>query len=313
MSNIFLDPNLYIFSEDEWRCGEALDRLDDLLRIMTDIDSSEEKLERSGAVLFLLPDEIYLSSLEMNPNINTPENTHYSKIFRSHILPSLMRRRANFVVGDNIDEILCDHVSVLDSVVPNSLKTFLESTTLDDTGSFIYVYHPRRISLTLESDAFLEEVCISSVSGRYFVEPSWVFPIEKKRDPVCSIIESVNINRERLLLKDAEWGECHPSGLFLHEDFVQSIADADFRELESEYKNKLIFTFLQVLCARHLTTNEHSMSPQTITYNRKKHLKWNAYVFKMGPDATDTRCSRLYYAKIKGGILFFRYEEDAHD
>ncbi len=312
MSYIFLDPNLYIFSDDEWVGGEALNRLDDLLRIMTDIASSEEQLEHVGGVSVIFPDDIYLFSLEMNPNINTPENAHYSRIFRSRILPSLMRRRANFEVGEDIDNILCDHVTVADSVVPQPLQSFLEDTTVNDAGSFIYAYHSQRISLNLGSGVFLEEICISSTSGRYFVDPTWVFPIEEKGDPASSIMEAVNIRRERLLLNDAEWQGYKPTGLFIHEDFLNSIASADFGALKAEYQDRLIFTFLQVLSARHLTTNEHSMKPQTITYDNKRHGKWNAYVFQMGPNASDTRCSRLYYAKIRGGVLFFRYEEDAH-
>lgn len=312
MSVIFFDPNLYTFTDSEWVGGEALDRLEELLRIISDISLSEDQIERSGGVSVVLPEEIYLSSLEMNPNINNPSNAHYSRIFQSQILPSLMRRRADFEIGNNIDDISSDHVSVANCVVPAPLQSFLEDTPLADARTFIYAYHPQRVSLDLGSGAFLDEVSICDISGKYFVDPTWVFPIEGKHDPTCSIMESVKVYRERLLIDDAAWDDFQPTGLYLHDDFLATLAGADFGALEAEYQNRIVFTFLQVLCARNLTTKEHSMKPQTITYNNKTHSKWNAYVFQMGPNASDTRCSRLYYAKIQGGVLFFRYEEDAH-
>lgn len=312
MSMIFLDPNTYCFSEDEWVGGDALNRLDDLLSILLELEDSEERLEASEGAFFLLPNDLLLFSFEVNPNINSPANGHYNRLFQTKILPALMRRQKELEVGETCDQLLSDHVAIADTVAKEALRSFLDSISRTEAGPLVYAYHPQRISLDLGSGCFSDEVSIPDVSGGYFANYHQLFPIEKKKNVACALNESIMILRERLSLTDATWLDHNPTGIFLHDDFVPSISGADFRGFDCEYRERIIYTILQIVVARSVTTKEHSMSPQTVQFQNTKHSKWNAYVFQMGPNATDVRCSRLYFSKIQDGMLLFRYEENAH-
>ena len=98
----------------------------------------------------------------------------------------------------------------------------------------------------------------------------------------------------------------------MHDDFLPSVARADFRDFVDEYQARVLYSILQIITTRNLTINEHSMKPQKVKFNGKSHGKWNAYVFQNGPCEHDLRCSRIYFAKVDGGILLHEYVESAH-
>ncbi|GAB5431116.1 MAG: hypothetical protein EpisKO_04860 [Epibacterium sp.] len=312
MDSIFLDPNMYCFSEQEWTGGDALSRLDALLTLLTGISNSENNLECGDAVSFILPDEILWFSYSVNPNINTPTNSHYQRLFKANIMPSLMRRKVHLDTGAECTEPLSDYLSINDSVARLPLEAFLKNCNRSDIASVSYAYHSQRVSLNLGSDCFNDEVCISNISGSYFLNPADVFPLEEKENVARALTESAMIMREQLRISDPAWMTFDPVQIELHEDFIPSITNADFNGFEDEYQNRIIYTVLQIIVSRDVSINEHSMSPQTVSYKKKSYRKWNAYVFQMGPNANDTRCSRLYFSKISNGRLLFRYEPDAH-
>ena len=312
MSLIFLDPNIYCYSAEEWVGGDALDRLDRFVTILSELSDSEENIEAGESVSFLLPDELLLFSYEVNPNIDSPENGHYHRLFRTQIMPAFTRRRGNLDFDNGCDQVLSDHISIADSVATEALQSFVDGISLTEAKSIIYAYHPQRISLDLAGGCFSDEVSISEISGRYFVNHHHLFPLAEKMDVACAITEAINVLRDRLSIEDATWLDFNLTSVLVHDDFVPSVSGADFRGLIHTYQDRLIYTILQIVAARRVTTSEHRMTAQTVTYQNATHGKWNAYVFQMGPDATDTRCSRLYFAKVNGGMLLFRYDGDAH-
>lgn len=303
---------MYCYSEEEWAGGEALYRLDGLLSMLLEVDESEKALEVKEGACFLLPDELLWFSYGVNPNIDSPKNGHYHRLFKTQIMPALTRRQSKLSFYDSCDQVLSDHVSIADSVATVALQDFLDSISRTEARSLTYAYHPQRISLNLASECFSDEVSIPEINGRYFVDHLNLFPLEEKKDPVCAITEAVTVLKERLSFRDPTWQDYNLTSVLVHEDFVQSISCADFRGLAQKYRERLVYTILQIVAAQSITTHEHSMTPQTVTYQNATHGKWNAYVFQMGPDATDVRCSRLYFAKVNGGMLLFRYDEDAH-
>lgn len=312
MSLIFLDPNIYCYSAEEWVGGDALDRLDSFVTILSELNESEENIEAGESVSFLLPDELLLFSCEVNPNIDSPKNGHYHRLFRTQIMPAFTRRRGKLSFDDGCDQVLSDHISIADSVAAEALQSFIDGISLTEAQSIIYAYHPQRISLDLAGGCFSDEASISEINGRYFVNHHHLFPLAEKKDVACAITEAINVLRDRLSIKDATWLDFTLTSVLVHDDFVPSVSGADFRGLSHTYQDRLIYTILQIIAARKVTTSEHRMTAQTLTYQNATHGKWNAYVFQMGPDATDTRCSRLYFAKVNGGMLLFRYDNDAH-
>lgn len=303
---------MYCFSAEEWAGGDALDRLDSLLSLLLDIDEAEEKLEVKKVTSFLLPDELLWFSYEVNPNIDSPKNNHYHRLFKSQIMPALTRRQGILDFDESCDHILSDYVSIANSVASAALQSFLDNISRTEARLLTYAYHPQRVSLDLASDCFSDEASISEVNGRYFVDHHNLFPIEEKKDPARSISEAIKILKDRLSSLDPTWQDYNLTSVITHEDFVPSVSGADFGGLTHKYRERIVYTILQVVAARSLTTHEHSMTSQTVTYQNATHGKWNAYVFQMGPDATDVRCSRLYFAKVNGGMLLFRYEQNAH-
>ncbi len=312
MNMIFLDPNVYCYSEREWEGGAALSRLDRLLEIIFEIDESEVRIEAEQSVKFILPDELLLEAFEMNPTINDPPNSFYNRLFTNRILPALMRRRETSELTDETGVNLADHLVPADSVANDGIRSFLGSISLIQAKSIVYAYHSQRVSLPSSTGFFYDEVPICSVPGCYFVDHHRLFPIEEKSNAERAVAESIRILRERLKKKDSTWARYNTVNVRLHDYFVPSVAKSNFRDQQFEYRERIVYSLLQIATSRSVTTRQHSMKPQKINYNSKSHGKWNAYVFQNGPTDRDTRCSRIYFAKISGGIVLFDYDEDAH-
>lgn len=312
MTMVFLDPNLYCYTEEEWAGGDALDRIEALLEMLADIDEAERALEANTGVSFLLPEEILLHSYETNPNINNPPNNHYFRLFKSRIMPGLERRKGHLKIEDSCDRTLSDHITPDSCVAPQALNTFLDAVSCSEVKHIVYAYHPQRPSLHRGSEIFADEVAISSVRGRYFVNHIYVYPLSKKKNPETALNKAISILHCRMAFKDPAWLDFRLSNVILHADFIQSVERADFRTYHAEYRERILYAIMQVASARDVTTNEHTMIGHKVRYCNQDHQKWNAYVFQMGPNSQDARCSRLYFSKINGGVLLFYYDPDAH-
>jgi hypothetical protein len=312
MSQVFLDPNTYCYTRDEWAGGAALDRLEALLDLVNEIDTAERHIEAEKRVSFILPDDLLLRLYNENPYLNDPPNPHYFRIFTNKILPALQRRKTAMLEELSGIEILSEHIDTDSCVAEDALNSFLNSISTEEASRITYAYHPHRVSIQLGSGCFEGEVPITDVNGAYFVDYNNLFPIHEKRNPAKALKEAASIFLERLSLGDSTWKSYSMAGIVIHEDFIPSLSKADFRGDADKYQTRIVYAILQILVGRPITTSEHSMKPQTISFGDAKHGKWNAYVFKSGPSPIDTRCSRIYFAKVTGGVLFFRYEEDAH-
>lgn len=309
---IFLDPNLYCYTREEWAGGDALVRLDSLLDVLVNIERSERLLETVDNVSFLLPDDLLLFSYEANPNVNDPPNSHYFRLFNSRIMPMLQRRMGALNLENACDKALSEYIGVDSCVAEQALVAFLESVSCTEVEKVVYAYHPQRTSIKKGSQVFCDEVAVDRVCGSYFADYRKVYPLASKHDPIAALNEAISILNIRLAYKDPTWLNFRLSRIFLHEDFIQSVEKADFRAFTSEYEDRILYAILQVATSRNVTVQEHTMTGQKVRYSGQDHQKWNAYVFQMGPNAQDVRCSRLYFSKIKGGVLLFNYEPDAH-
>lgn len=309
---ILLDPNTYCYTNEEWAGGDALDRLDKLLNFITEIDDSENILDAHDLVSFLLPDDVLARSFSMNPTANQPPNNFYHRMFTSQVLPALMRRRKNHEFSPPCGPALSERVYQDDCVADADFMSFLSEIDVTEAHSIIYAYHEQRVSLKIPSELFQDDVPINSVHGRFFVCHRNMFPLEEKKNTAASIHEAICVLKEKLGRFDPTWNDFQVASIFLHDDFLPSVAKSNFREFVYDYQERIIFSLLQVATSRSVTTKEHSMKPQKVMFRGQSYGKWNAYVFQNGPSDRDTRCSRLYFAKVSGGVLLFMYDEDAH-
>lgn len=311
--NIFLDPNTYCYTNEEWVDGSALDRLEHLLEFITDIEDFERQLEVEDQVSsFIIPDDILASSYSMNPLINTPSNDFYFRQFTTKILPKLMSRRVDFCDDDIVDSDYINDIRLHDCILNDEVLLFLSTTKRHTLKKFMYAYDGHRRSLQSGIKIFEDEIAIEHVRGRFVLDPCSMFPLSEKNDPKTVIYAAVCIAKERHSKFDPTWKKFKLSPILLHEYFVPSISQTDFLHFKRQYEERIIFALLQISAARIITTKEHTMKPQKIEYNNGSYGKWNAYVFQNGPNDRDTRCSRIYFAKISGGILLYNYEGDAH-
>lgn len=310
--SIFLDPNIYCYSIDEWQQGSALDRMHHLTTFLESLIIEEDRLEAKNQVELWISDILMSATYEMNPNINTPPNGFYFRQYVSKLLPTLLRRKitleAPAVGACRVSECLNIH----DCVIEEALIFALDEISTEDATKITYIFDSSRVSLTLGGGIFSAEFEINEVTGRRFLDECDLFPLSSKACPDTAIVAAAEVLKDKLLTDDATWSEHSVSKAILHENFLPSIARADFGNEERIYQRRIVYSLLQILAARNLTINEHSMNPEKIWFDRKWHGKWNAYVFRSGPSDIDSRCSRIYYAKIDGGVLLYEYNGDAH-
>jgi hypothetical protein len=136
--------------------------------------------------------------------------------------------------------------------------------------------------------------------------------LSSKVSPDIAIVAAAEVLKDKLSIEDATWREHSVCKAILHENFLPSITRADFGADERIYHSRVVYSLLQILSGRNCTINEHSMNPEKIWFDKKWHGKWNSYVFRNGPSDIDSRCSRIYYAKVDGGVLLYEYNGDAH-
>lgn len=309
---IFLDPNTFCYSPEEWEGTAAFDRMRRLISFLENLAIEEERLEVKAKVKIWLNDSIMVAAYGLNPTINTPPRPFYLRQYTSKLLPALMRRKFAPEMPQPGAIRASDVLQILDCVIEEALICALDEVSVTEISNFAFLFDSSRVSLGVAPNVFSAELDIDGENGRCFLDECDLFPLTDKSSPESAIVAAVEVLKSKLASEDPTWDDYSVSRAFLHEAFLPSVRRADWRSSEMIYYPRIIYALLQILTGRNLTINEHSMSPQRIQYAGGSHGKWNAYVFRNGPSEIDTRCSRIYYAKIDGGVLLYEYDGDAH-
>jgi hypothetical protein len=126
------------------------------------------------------------------------------------------------------------------------------------------------------------------------------------------LIAAVKCLKFHLAQDDPTWEQYTIRVPIFNERFWRTLSQADFGSHPQIYHTRILKCLLQILTGRDIDIEEHSMAPQVINLNGNRHTKWNAYVFQMGIGTEDRRCSRIYFSRT-GGTLLYEYCEDAHN
>lgn len=312
MTTVFLDPNLYVYSPEEWQALNENSRFKSLVDFLAEISDLESALDCIGEVALAICDDVLAATCYMNPVINDPPNDFYNRQYRSIVASSMRRRRVSIPRDFEIPENIAINVGIQNSVIPEEVEYFLRSVHPDVLRETMHIYHSERTSLSIGSGIFLDEVDLSSCSASVVMSHHALFPIEKKKDASAALEASIKIKKSKLARSDNTWNQYRIVKITLGNDFLNDLRRADFGNLEAAYRERIIYSLVQICARRPITTNEHTMRPQTIRYKDNDYGKWNAYVFQNGPNERDTRCSRIYFAIANGGVLLSEYNGDVH-
>ena len=179
-------------------------------------------------------------------------------------------------------------------------------------GNKVYVNFPPARSVR-EVRAFFDIVIDLSrdIKGQFPVElyfPQDVIGTDRRKNWKMAL----KYYRRRMIIEDQTWAG-HPWRSFvLTDDFFESLRRSRFLEEDPIYFERILRVMNEVICGRSVLSHTHDMHPERFTFENESYTKMNAYVFQMGPDANDRRCSRIYFCIRRGCPWFMEYNPDAH-
>ncbi len=258
-------------------------------------------------------DQIY----KLNPFLNNPvRSNYYLNIFRSLILPELLRRI------EYCPSVVCETGQPSNEVPPQArdeAKAILASFTDDlsvcalccDCSATCLVTHDD-CDKSLDHNDYFKIVITSSDEILAAGDPNAAFPWRAGQNDEARLRLALDIRLAQRKVEDASWA-AHTLGVVrVSERFWPSLRNADFGDEPSKYRDRIIDLLVQLACGRNVDTHEHRMVSERIRVDNTNFGRWNAYVFQSGASQIDRRCSRVYFAKVAGGIFLDVYDPDAH-
>jgi hypothetical protein len=311
----YIDPKLYIYTDEEWFANEFVDDFEQLLNSVVSFKGLDAALGgATGAFDVRLCDDLMGMVYSKNPSVNFPPKSFYFKQFTQAILPEILRRasicpdqtcvRTNQVglaavandPADPRDVAFAAHVDVCRSCIK-------------DTP--MYLLRGRGSSLANEAVVFSRIVRAGSNSAPVLVDPVYIAPFDDAENRQEKLNVAVKCFAAIESMSDDQWSGT-PNNLIATEQFWRSLDHADFRHLGAKYKSRILRSITQIALSIDIDINAHGMTSQTFTYNNRSLNIWNAYVFQSGADDQDRRCSRIYYGSVQGSIVLNEYDPDAH-
>lgn len=314
----YLNPTVFAYTDAEWDAFSFVGRLNDLVDFLVLCNELEEEHGRLYDLVRLrtsrsLMDFVYL----LNPFMSQPGAApHYQTLYRSRILPELLRRfdycptgpcgalaavplpapvappGASALLQSFVDE--CALCAMCGSGADATLITHADAEALPPAGFFrhsINLDHPDVVALA---------------------DPVSIFPWVECDDQDQRVTIAIEAALGQRRLTDATWNQYTASPLQIQPSFWRSLRQADFGELEMHYKQRIISCLTQLACGRSVDTQEHRMIGMQVNHGGANYQKWNAYVFQMTAGPQDRRCSRIYFARTGAGIVLNEYDPDAH-
>jgi hypothetical protein len=317
MLRYFLDPALFCYDIPEWE-DRKFDRLERLLAFLVQVEMTEETF-RARDWKFRFSDDLMSDIFEVNPFRNEPDvSEHWKNVFSNQILPSLSRRVIYCPSDDSCSEngshTTPPEVGGLPNHIGGHWKALLELCgCCGHTGDKVYIHYPPARSVRDAGPFFDEEIDLDKdIKGQFPVET--YFPQDVAGPGRLKHWRlALKYFRRRMLLEDKTWAAYRwRSSFVLTDDFFESLRRARFFDEAPVYFDRLLRVMNEIICGRSIIAHIHDMSPQTFSFGHESHTKMNAYVFQMGPDANDRRCSRIYFCIRRGGPWFMEYDADAH-
>lgn len=312
-----LDPAVYLYSASEWEQRDFIPRLEDFTEFLIKIEEFEDLIDRGDRLVRFQSnpesiDNIYLE----NPFVNSPSIPNYYQMqFSAAILPRLLRRL------DVCGEAACDLKNEVDELplpaanaIAEQFVAGLAPCALCHNGPHRSLYfHPGKCSVVDERGFFSTRARVDTNEYLRDLDLAGLFPLNgghalKSRQ----LVAVTNGLFELKKLTELAWRRQRLGSIKFHDDFWPSIERADYGENPKHYHARILSSILQAACGYDENIVDHRMETRVVRYENQNHGVWNAYVFRSGPSDRDRRCSRLYYAKIDGGVLLHRYEPDAH-
>lgn len=315
---VFLDPRLFLFTEQEWEEYTFVERMSALLRLLQQC----ERIEKQAGLLFRvvrfrLPEALQSYIHEMNPMVNRPEQrTQYRTQYLREILPSLMKR------FDICPDARCEQQTINRLTVAQAAsdmdicENFAAELRLcaecGDSRPTVLIYDEDAKSLIARSGFFAHEHKSKQIDVLSIIDPTEFLDLDTLAGRDRRIALAIEILRANYSSTIPQLSSRSISNLNFSQDFWMQFTRTDFRSAYDLYLNRILFVLLQIATNIDIDASLHCMTSQTINYKGVNLQKWNAHVFKMGPSDQDRRCSRIYYANTSEGILIQTFEPDAH-
>lgn len=329
----YLDPILYIYDNDEWESYGFVDQFEALISALLHFDKIE--LENDAVLRlfrFRSSERLELAMYERNPNANQPQiQEFYRRQFMCSILPALIRRidpcpsakcgRGSTDLKASPPPPVCDQREV-SQFFHDMLRI---CSTCSHDGPRKLILHEGYRSLDAGSAFFNTEISLPSratvnsdpsAAKKIYItaaDPVALFPGSADLSTaVAKLRFCVECNYEILKSSDSQWGIYNLGELSAADSFWIAINRADFKGFDAHYVARILYAITQIVCGRDITISAHRMEGSIVNYCDTKHTLWNAYVFKMGANAQDRRCSRIYYIRTSSGAVLWDFEPDAH-
>lgn len=311
----YLDPGLFLFSDEEWLNMTFVDRFADVVDFFQRLREREGQASLIGQSVKLHISEDVLEYLySSNPALNDPPRPHYFNQYKSVILPELLRRA--IVCADEsclpagtstVQAVPFDNENLTDLLFADHLNMCL-ACARDDNKC---VLRNDRCSIANDNEVFEVSASLASVSLDILIDPMEVLPTGNEDNRLERLEQAVASFVATSAISDAQWRGKTIARLEIGDEFWATYRQAQFH-LNPIYAKRLCAVLSQVATGLNIDISAHGMAPEKFTHNNKAIGKWNAYIFKMGPSVQDQRCSRLYYGFSGGSVVLYRYEPDAH-
>lgn len=311
----YLDPDLFLFTDAEWKDLKFVDRFSDVIDFLQRIKKKEAESSLIGQSVKLHVSEDIIEHLySSNPALNNPPRPFYYNQYRSVVMPELLRR-ATVCAGDSclpigtsaLDAVPADTGALTNLLFADHLNTCLACTRTDPKC----VVRGEKCSIANDNEVFEISAPLASINLDVLIDPLEVLPSGTEANKMARLEQAIASFVAITAISDPQWGSAKISRIEVTDEFWGTYRQAKF-PLSHVYGSRLCSVLAQITTGFNVDTNAHGMAPEKFTHNNKSIGKWNAYIFKMGPDAQDNRCSRLYYGFDSGAIILHRYEPDAH-
>ena len=313
----YLDPRLYLYSEQEWKSQSFIPRLDALIKLIQDI----EELEADGGIpadqgmRFMSCDRLTDQLFTSNPFKNDPTRPFYFQQFSSTILPYILRKSRSCATE------ACLPIGAIQVVAtptdPSDQRDTAFATQLDQCVSCSRGDQKTLIRFTADecltnaSSIFERVVSLPTEGALSGYDAANLLPLTDGEGASDLLNFAVSAYAATESAGNPTWSK-KLTKLVPTDSFWRSLSRADFRGCEETYRRRICRTLSQIALGIDLDIHAHGMTNKTFLYLGRKIGMWNAYVFQMGCTDQDRRCSRIYYGYSHGTVVLHEYEPDAH-
>lgn len=309
-----------MYEAPDWTNNSYVDRLAALVNCLREMSEFERAHDSIGKIFqFHAAHALKGKVWEYNPFKNDPPATPFFRnMYFSSIYPELMRRLCSCpadnmcnLLRDESLELLATGAAEFDRIFQDELSV---CSVCGNNQPRLLIYASSRTSVSPESSFFSHAInLVDAYDITDAVSHSELWPDMNNRPKRAQQLRAAleKLHREKGK-HDASWRDRAISEVRCADSFWLDLYAADFAQYEHEYRERILYTILQIATRRDIDIEEHEMIHEDIWLGGERFRKWNAYVFQMGPSADDRRCSRIYYAKSDDVIYLCEFCPDAH-